>query len=221
MDQEIRVRRIGITGGIACGKSTVTDMLRKMGFTVLDADALYHQLIGKEGTLLRSLVEYFGTSILTAEGTLDRKKLGEHVFSRESEREKLDQLTHPAVYHALEHLAKETIQQWIRADLFENEEESDKHRLLFFDVPLLIESLAASRVLCLDSIWLVTASDEERKRRLMMRDGLSRKAAEQRISAQMSEEEKRKKASVILNNDADLVKLKKIVEEAVRGELYA
>ena len=55
----------------------------------------------------------------------------------------------------------------------------------------------------------------------MMRDGLSRKAAEQRISAQMSEEEKRKKASVILNNDADLVKLKKIVEEAVRGELYA
>lgn len=221
MENENRVRRIGITGGIACGKSAVTDMLRKMGFTVLDADALYHQLIGKGGTLLRSLVDYFGTSILTAEGTLDRKKLGEYIFARESERKKLDQLTHPAVYHALKHLAQKTIQQWIRTDLFEKEEESDMRRLLFFDVPLLIESLAGAHCLCLDSIWLVTAPDEERKRRLMMRDGLSRKAAEQRISAQMSEEEKRKKASVILNNDADLVKLKEIVEEAVRGELYA
>ena len=221
MENENRVRRIGITGGIACGKSAVTDMLRKMGFTVLDADALYHQLIGKGGTLLRSLVDYFGTSILTAEGTLDRKKLGEYIFARESERKKLDQLTHPAVYHALEHLAQKTIQQWIRTDLFEKEEESDMRRLLFFDVPLLIESLAEAHCLCLDSIWLVTAPEEERKRRLMMRDGLSREAAEQRISAQMSEEEKRKKASVILDNDADLVKLKKIVEEAVRGELYA
>lgn len=219
MEEKLCVRRIGVTGGIASGKSTVTELLREMGFTVLDADAVYHQLVDKDGYLLPRLVEAFGKGILAADGSLDRRVLAERVFAEEGERKKLDALTHSAVYRELDRLAQETIQQW--EDQMQGKTEEETHRLLFFDVPLLIESLAASQCLSLDRIWLVTAPEAVRKQRLMMRDGLSGVEVERRLAAQMSEEEKRKKADVVLHNDADLEQLKKIVEEAVRGEFYA
>lgn len=222
MEEKLRVRRIGLTGGIASGKSTVTELLRKMGFTVLDADAMYHELVAANGALLPRLVEAFGEDILAADGSLDRRAFAKHIFAEKAAREKLDAITHPAVYHELDRLAKETISQWkIQRTRKTAEDNEVAHRLLFFDIPLLMESFGVSQCLSLDRIWLVTAPEAMRKQRLMVRDGLSEEEAKRRLAAQMSEDEKQKKADVILTNDADLEKLKKIVEEAVRGEEYA
>lgn len=222
MEEKLRVRRIGLTGGIASGKSTVTELLRKMGFTVLDADAIYHQLVAANGALLPRLVEAFGKDILAADGSLDRRILGTRVFMEEAAREKLDAITHPAVYHELDRLAKETISQWkIQMKSKTAQHDEAVYRLLFFDIPLLMESFEASQCLSLDRIWLVTAPETMRKQRLMVRDGLSEEEAKRRLAVQMSEDEKREKADVIFTNDADLGKLKKMVEEVVRGEEYA
>lgn len=230
MQKRVRVRRIGITGGIASGKSTVTTLLRQKGFTVLDADAIYHQLIAKDGALLPRLVDAFGEDILATDGTLNRRLLGERVFADEMQRKKLDALTHPAVYKALDDLAQETIRHWesveesVGSDVHQPAvcaTEKQANRLLFFDVALLMETITVARLLRLDSIWLVTASEAVRKKRVMLRDGLSAEEAEKRMAAQMSEAEKRKRASVILPNETDMAHLEKIVDEAIRGEVYA
>ena len=174
---------IGITGGIASGKSTVTNFLRKKGFEVVDADAVVHQLQKPGGRLFQILVEHFGEKILLEDGELNRPILASLIFNNSDERE----------------WSKQTQGQIIREELgalrdkfYEIEE------LFFMDIPLLFEQDYAS---WFDETWLVYVSPDVQLERLMKRNHLSKEAAEARLASQWSLEEKKKLANHLLDNN--------------------
>lgn len=174
---------IGITGGIASGKSTVTNFLRQKGFEVIDADAVVHQLQNPGGRLYQMLVAHFGAKILLEDGELNRPLLASLIFNNSDERE----------------WSKQTQGQIIREELgalrdkfYEIEE------LFFMDIPLLFEQDYAS---WFDETWLVYVSPDVQLKRLMKRNHLSKEAAEARLASQWSLEEKKKLANHLLDNN--------------------
>ena len=173
---------IGLTGGIASGKSTVTDFLRRQGYPVIDADQVVHELQAKGGKLYQVLVAEFGNSILTAEGDLDRKKLGQVVFENAGLRAHLSHLQDQIIREEL--LA--------RRDALKQTED-----VIFMDIPLLYEADYSGEV---DEVWLVYVDKAQQLERLMKRNGFSVQDAENRLNAQLSLEEKRAKAQVLIDN---------------------
>ncbi len=173
---------IGLTGGIASGKSTITDFLRRQGYPVIDADAVVHELQAKGGKLYQVLVAEFGNSILTAEGDLDRKKLGQAVFENAELRAHLSLLQDKIIREEL--LA--------RRDALKQTED-----VIFMDIPLLYEADYSGEV---DEVWLVYVDKAQQLERLMKRNGFSVQDAENRLNAQLSLEEKRAKAQVLIDN---------------------
>ncbi|HFI0594493.1 TPA: dephospho-CoA kinase [Streptococcus suis] len=173
---------IGLTGGIASGKSTVTAFLREQGYPVIDADAVVHELQAKGGKLYQVLVEEFGNAILTAEGDLDRKKLGQVVFENAGLRAHLSHLQDQIIREEL--LA--------RRDALKQTEP-----VVFMDIPLLYEVDYSGEV---DEVWLVYVDKAQQLERLMKRNGFSVQDAENRLNAQLSLEEKRAKAQVLIDN---------------------
>ena len=174
---------IGITGGIASGKSTVTNFLRQKGFEVVDADAVVHQLQKPGGRLFQILVEHFGEKILLEDGELNRPILASLIFNNSDERE----------------WSKQTQGQIIREELgtlrdkfYETEE------LFFMDIPLLFEQDYAA---WFDETWLVYVSPDVQLKRLMKRNHLSKESAEARLASQWSLEEKKKLANHLLDNN--------------------
>ncbi|MBF0818664.1 dephospho-CoA kinase [Streptococcus acidominimus] len=176
---------IGITGGIASGKSTVTDYLRKRGYSVIDADQVVHQLQEKGGKLYQVLVAEFGTSILAKNGELDRKQLARLVFEQAGVRERLSQLQNQVIRQTL--LAK-------RDQLAQEEE------VLFMDIPLLFELGYEEEV---SEVWLLVLAPELQLERLMERNQLDQVAAKQRIAAQMPLEEKKKRTPYQIENSGE------------------
>lgn len=176
---------IGITGGIASGKSTVTDYLRKRGYSVIDADQVVHQLQEKGGKLYQVLVAEFGTSILAKNGELDRKQLARLVFEQAGVRERLSQLQNQVIRQTL--LAK-------RDQLAQQEE------VLFMDIPLLFELGYEEEV---SEVWLLVLAPELQLERLMERNQLDQVAAKQRIAAQMPLEEKKKRTPYQIENSGE------------------
>lgn len=172
--------RIGVTGGIASGKSLVAVILKSLGAFVVDADEVYHRLIGPGMPLFERLVARWGTAILDG-GHLDRKKLGAIVFREPDERRYLDEITHPEIITAIE----EQFQQAGATPAV-------------LVAPLLLE---AGQKHLVDQIWLVIADPEVRISRLMARETFSREDALQRIGSQMPDEEKMKQASEIIDNN--------------------
>ena len=190
---------IGITGGIASGKSTVTNFLRQKGFEVVDADALVHQLQKPGGRLFQILVEHFGEKVLLEDGGLDRPLLASLIFSNSEERE----------------WSKETQGQIIREELGSLRDKfSETEELFFMDIPLLFEQDYAS---WFDETWLVYVSRDTQLDRLMNRDQLSKESAETRLASQWPLEEKKKFATYILDNNGSREQLLSQVVTLLEG----
>ena len=176
---------IGITGGIASGKSTVTNFLRQKGFEVVDADALVHQLQKPGGRLFQILVEHFGEKILLENGELNRPLLASLIFSNPEEQE----------------WSKRTQGEIIREELAALRNQFAQTEALFFmDIPLLFEQNYAS---WFDETWLVYVNRDVQLERLMKRDQISREAAESRLNSQWPLERKISLASHSLDNNGN------------------
>ena len=176
---------IGITGGIASGKSTVTNFLRKQGFQVVDADALVHQLQKPSGRLFEALVQHFGQEIILENGELNRPLLASLIFSNPEERE-WSRITQGEIIR--EELAT------LRDQFAQTEE------IFFMDIPLLFEQ---DYVSWFDETWLVYVDRDVQVERLMKRDQLSEDEAEFRLAAQWPLEKKKDLASHVLNNNGN------------------
>ena len=190
---------IGITGGIASGKSTVTEFLRENGFEVVDADAVVHQLQKLGGRLYRILVEHFGEKILLENGELNRPILASLIFSNPEEQE----------------WSKETQGELIREELgFVRDKLAQTEDLFFMDIPLLFEQEYAS---WFDETWLVYVSRDTQLDRLMNRDQLSQESAKTRLASQWPLEEKKKFATYILDNNGSREQLLSQVVTLLEG----
>ena len=190
---------IGITGGIASGKSTVTNFLRQKGFEVVDADAHVHQLQKSGGRLYQILVEHFGEKILLENGELNRPLLASLIFSNSEEQEWF----------------KDTQGQIIREELGSLRDKlAQTEDLFFMDIPLLFEQEYAS---WFDETWLVYVSRDTQLDRLMKRDYLTIEDAQARLASQWSLEEKKRLASHILDNNGSREQMLSQVTSLLQG----
>lgn len=196
--------RIGLTGGIAAGKSSVSEILASLGAWILDADAVSREMVEPGSAGLEGIVREFGERILKADGTLDRAALGAEVFSDDARRGRLNGILHPIIKSEMLNRARRIESEYPDA-------------IVIMDVPLLIESGWQDMA---DEVWLVTAPLEERIRRIALRDGLGRRQAERRIAAQMPDGEKVKYADIIINNDGNMDELKAIVSDLYAERKY-
>lgn len=187
----------GLTGGIASGKSTVARMFSEEGGYVVDADIISREVVapGKKGW--QEVVDFFSADVLNKDGTLNRKKLGDIVFSNPKKRKKLEEILHPKIYKEQTKEIKEILKR-------------DSRAIVIVDVPLLIE---VNKHKNFDRVILVYVSPQIQIERLMKRDGLSLRDAHLRISAQMPIESKVKYAHYVINNEGSLKKTRERVRE--------
>ena len=174
---------IGITGGIASGKSTVTNFLRQKGFQVVDADAVVHQLQKPGGRLFEALVQHFGQEIILENGELNRPLLASLIFSNTEEREWSKQIQGEIIREELARLRDQLAQT---------------ESIFFMDIPLLFEQDYSS---WFNETWLVYVESDVQMERLMKRDQLSKDLAISRLSAQWPLEEKKGLASQVIDNN--------------------
>ncbi|KGG81205.1 dephospho-CoA kinase [Caloranaerobacter azorensis H53214] len=188
-------RIIGLTGGIATGKSTVTRLLREFGYVVIDADKIAKEVVDVGKRAYLDIVKEFGEDILDENNRIDRKRLGEIIFKDEKKRKKLNQIVHPIVIQEMIDKIKQL---------------SYDKDVIFLDIPLLIEgkNMLEKHGLKFDEIWLVYADEEKQLSRLIKRDKLDMKSALNRIRAQMPMTEKLKVANVIIDNNRGIDELK-------------
>jgi dephospho-CoA kinase len=193
------VRLIGLTGGIATGKSTATKCFIEAGARVIDADQLARRVVEPGLPALEEIRRSFGQGVIRADGTLDREALGAKIFGDSKARARLNEIVHPRV-------AEESRRQ-IDAVLRE-----EPTALVVYDVPLLFEGELADQF---DLVAVVYAPRSEQERRLAQRDGLSPEQVEARIRSQMDIEEKACRADVVLDNNGTIRDLKRQVEALV------
>jgi dephospho-CoA kinase len=179
---------VGLTGGIATGKSTVTSMLRELGAYVVDADVWARKVVEKGSQGLAEIVQTFGPAVLLSDGALNRPALGQIVFQDEEARQRLNAITHPKVR---EGMREETLTY----------QEQHPDMPIVWDVPLLFEGETRRLV---DVTVLVYTPEEVQRVRLMHRDGLSLEDANRRIAAQMPIEQKRALATYVIDNTGSL-----------------
>lgn len=185
--------RIGLTGSIGAGKSTVSAILRELGAPVIDADAISRDITQNDASLLEKIRKEFGNEVFQQDGKLDRGKMAELVFSDTAKREKLENMLHPRIISRMK----------------EMEYVFDKEDFVVFDVPLLFETGMNKQM---DIVWVVDADKEIRIGRLAERNGMSRSEAENRIKAQLSDEKKRAHADLIIENNGTHKELKRKIE---------
>ena len=175
---------IGLTGGIACGKSTVSKALRALGACIIDADALAHELSQPNQALFNAYVQRFGMAIVTAGGTLDRAAIARLIFTDPTMRAEVEQISHPLIRRAVEERLRMA--------------EKEQKRAAVLDVPLLFE---AGWDALADEVWVVALPPEEQLTRLLARDKtMSEVEARARIAAQMPLAEKCARADVVIDN---------------------
>jgi len=196
-----KMKVIGLTGGIASGKSTVSNIIKKLGGLVIDADIIAREIVESGKPVLQKIVDSFGQSVLKEDGTLNRKYLGSIVFNNKEKLKKLNNITHPAI--------KEKINDTIKYF------ECIGKNLVFLDAALLIEMEMYKKV---DEVWLIVVDRETQVKRLMNRDNISYQDAIKRIESQMPLEEKTKYADVIINNQGSIEELEnKVILEYKRA----
>ncbi|GEN47640.1 dephospho-CoA kinase [Ligilactobacillus pobuzihii] len=176
---------LGLTGGIASGKSTVSNYLYEQGAVVIDADIVSRQVVRPEAKGLLALVSEFGKQIQNEDGTLNRAALGEIIFNDQKKRDVVNGLLHP--------LIKEEMLNQVK---FAEEKGVD---LVVLDIPLLFESKCEQYC---DAVLVVDVSPETQKGRLMRRNDFTQKEAQARIDSQMDPAERKKRADFVVNNDA-------------------
>lgn len=181
------MRIIGLTGGIASGKSTVSRMLRELGARVVDIDAIARQVVAPGEPAWREVVDWLGQQVLLIDGNLDRRKVADLVFADSKARARLEAITHPRI--------GETVDREVAAA------RNAGLPALVLDVPLLFEAGWVDRV---DEVWVVFADEAGRLKRLQERDKLGRQAAEARMAAQLSLDEKVRQASLVIDNSKDI-----------------
>jgi dephospho-CoA kinase len=194
---------VGLTGNIGSGKSTVAQLLSERGATIIDADVLARRAVESGTEAHRAIAERWGTSILSADGTLDRAALRRIVFSDPAELEQLNAIVHPEV-------------ERMRGELVERARQRGD-RLVVCDIPLLFERRMTERF---DRIVLVDAPRPVRLERLVRERGLRETEAMDMIVAQMPAELKRARADFVIDNDGSLTALDQRVSE-VWGALVA
>ncbi|MCM0582854.1 dephospho-CoA kinase [Weissella diestrammenae] len=175
--------KLGLTGGIATGKSTIANYLRQKGILVIDADQVARDVVAQGMPALQEIVQKFGADVLMADGTLDRKKLGEIVFNDANRLAELNQIIHPRVHQMMQEKAKKA--------------EMNGAQLIVFEVPLLFETHNALNA---SPVIVVTTPIDTQIKRLMLRDGLSRIDAQKRLDAQMPMQEKMALADYVIDN---------------------
>jgi len=191
---------IGLTGGIGSGKSTVSRFLAELGAVIIDTDKVGHEAYKPDTEVWREVVAAFGRQILTPNGDIDRKKLGEMVFGNPEALSRLNQIMHPRMYD----MVKAKIEGYRRQGV----------DVVVLEAPLLIEAGWASSV---DEVWVTVASESTVLRRLEECSGLSEQQSLARIRSQLSSEERVKHANVVINTDCSLAEVKAKVEELWRG----
>ena len=187
---------VGVTGGIACGKTGATDYLAAHGGVVVDADSISRDLTAPNGAALPAIRERFGDGVFHEDGTLDRAAMGRLVFSDIQKRRELEGIIHPMVQHSVVTSLRDAGANGIP--------------LLFLSVPLLFET--GMDTLC-DETWCMSVGPDEQLRRVMERDGLSRAEAQARIDSQMPLAEKERRATLVIHTDRPV--------ELTRAELQA
>ena len=193
--------RVGLTGSIAVGKSFVSEVLTELGCHVLDADQIARRVVEPGTPGLGALVDAFGRDILTADGALDRARLGALVFADEAQRTLLNSLLHPLIIAAQD----EQLRRW---------EEIDPQGIGVIDAALLIESGGYRRF---DKIIVVHCRPEAQLERLMKRDNFSREEAERRIAAQMPQAEKIRYADYTIDTTGGREETRRRIEEVHRA----
>lgn len=178
---------IGLTGGIASGKSTVSEMIKARGIPVIDADKIARDVVKRGSETLQQIVDYFGEDILNEDGSLARKKLGAIVFQDEEKRKKLNAIIHPAIRKQM---------------LLERDQHvANGEKTIVFDIPLLYESNLFHLV---DKVLLVYVDEETQLKRLIERDQAGEEDARRRIASQMPLAKKRERADAIIDNSGTI-----------------
>ena len=193
------MKLVGLTGGIASGKSTVAAILRRLGASVINADELAREVVQPGEDAWKEILDTFGPDILHDDKTLDRKKLRKIVFENPAVRKELEGIIHPRVRA----LAEKRIRELAGAGC----------SVIVYEVPLLFE---AQIHLWLRPVILVACDVETQKQRLLQRDHVTELEAQQHLDAQMSLEEKRKLADYIIENDSNLKELEQKVNDVLQ-----
>lgn len=186
---------VGLTGGIATGKSTVGKTLQELGAIIINSDNIAHQVVEPGQPAWQAIVDAFGEGILNEDKTINRPKLGHCVFSQPEMLHRLNEITHPPIMAVIR-------------DRIHTIREENPHAIVVMEVPLLYETHMDK--LC-DQVWVVWVDQEIQITRLMARDSISRQEAERRIAAQMPLEEKVKRAQVVIDNSRSLQETRQMV----------
>lgn len=187
---------IGLTGGIASGKSTVANMLRDKNIPIVDADVVAREVVQIGTDTYEKLVSEFGGEILNDDKTLNRPKLGSIIFQDQEKREKLNSIMHPSIRSSMKEKTKKYIEEG--------------HDVVVMDIPLLFESKLTYLV---DKTLLVFVTEKTQLKRLMERNDLSEKEATDRIKSQMPLSEKVKLSHAVIDNNGSLTKTKQQLNE--------
>jgi dephospho-CoA kinase len=190
------MRIIGLTGGIASGKSSVAEMLKKLGAVIIDADTLAREVVEPGEPAYHAIVAAFGARILNPDMTINRGALAKLVFDDPVARRRLEIITHPAIGTR----AEEQLAALAKAG----------NDVVFYMAPLLIEAGVSSRV---DELWVVYVDQDTQLRRLMERDGSTREEALRRIAAQMPIEEKKNFGKIVIVNSGTPEETERQVKE--------
>ena len=196
------IRVIGLTGGIATGKSAVACFFEEQGVAVIDADKLAREAVRPGSNALERLVVLFGVEMLLPDGSLDRKRLGRVVFADAEKRRQLEEIMHPEIRR----LAEERISALI----------AQGHRVVFYMAPLLIESGVTDRV---DEVWVVTARPDVQRERLMLRDGIGLEEAERVIASQMPLSEKERHGRIVIDNSGTQEQTRRLLADIWSKEI--
>lgn len=196
------MRIIGLTGGIASGKSTVARILERLGAVIINADKLARETVAPGEPAYFAIVAEFGEGILNSDRTLDRQAIGKIVFADPAARRRLERITHPAIAH----LAEKKLAALREAGT----------PVVIYMAPLLIEAGVTSRV---DEVWVVYVDQETQVARLMQRDGISHTEALQRLAAQMPMTEKCAYGKVVIENRGTPEELERQVRDIWEKEI--
>ncbi|MEA1995569.1 MAG: dephospho-CoA kinase [Campylobacterota bacterium] len=195
---------VGLTGGIASGKTTARKMFEKLGAYTLDADALSHKALCQED-VYQKLLKHFGSDILNKNIEVDRKKLGRIVINDRKELKFLESVVHPKIAE-------------MRDAFIENVKKKDKDAVIIYDVPLLYEKKMENMF---DTIIVVYVDRKTQIKRIMERNKVSEEGAEKRLKLQMDIEEKKKKTQIIIDNRGTLhdtfKQVKNIWDKTIKG----
>lgn len=190
---------IGLTGGIASGKSTVSGFLKELGVVIIDADKIGHEVLKPDGDAWGEVVAAFGKVILAPDGNVDRKRLGEIVFADYEALACLNQIVHPRIYA----LVKAQIEEYRRQGV----------KVVVLEAPLLLEADRPSLADEVDEVWVTVAPEATVIKRLKGKLGLSEAQSLARIRSQLPSKERVKQADVVIDTDCRLDELKARVKE--------